>query len=76
MAKIQISGEKPFSIVTNAFGVSHSSSGYTLNYSADGKEYTAYTESTPANETLLVCGLPANCFYKLVGNTDDVTITY
>lgn len=76
MAQITVSGEKAFSIPTRSFAVSPSSEGYTLNYSADGVSYTAYTTATPANEVLIVNGVPKSLVYKLVGNQSDVTVTF
>lgn len=71
-----ISGETPFQVIAHSFSVSPSSSGYLLNYSADGIGYTAYTEATPANEVLIVNGVPKNMWFKLGGNTGNVIINY
>lgn len=68
--------EKVFGIPTNSFSVSHSDSGYTLCYSADGKTWTEYTEATPANETLIVNGVAKGMSFYLKGNTDTVYIQY
>lgn len=72
----KIVGEAPFQVLAHSFSVSPSTSGYTLNYSADGIGYTAYTDATPANEVLIVNGVAKSMFFKLVGNTDTVTINY
>lgn len=76
MANITITGEQPFSVPTRSFAVSPSSEGFTLNYSADGVSYTAYSSSTPANETLIVNGVPKSLVYKLVGNQSELTVTF
>lgn len=76
MANKTISGETPFQVMAHSFSVSPSTSGYTLAYSADGIGYTNYSEATPANEVLIVNGVGNNMFFKAVGNTDSITITY
>lgn len=76
MVQKQITGEQSFSPLAHSFGVSPSTSGYTLAYSADGVNYTLYEESTPANETLIVNGVPKGFYFRLAGNTSDVTINY
>lgn len=76
MIKIKIQGEQPFQVLAHSFSCSPSAEGYTLNYSADGIDYTAYTASTPSNETLIVCGVAKNMFFKLVGNNSEVNVCY
>ena len=77
MAKIKVSGETPFQIsVAHSMGISPSSEGYTLNYSADGFSYTAWDEATPANENTFVINFPKGAYFKLVGNASEVTVTY
>jgi|GEM_PF-4477773 len=46
MAVINVSGEKPFRVNANAFCIGQTTKGYTLNYSADGKNFTAWSEAT------------------------------
>lgn len=77
MAKIKVNGEAAFQIsVAHSMGVSPSAEGYTLNYSADGFDYTAWEEATPANENLFVINFPKGAYFKLVGNQSEVTVTY
>lgn len=76
MIKIKIQGEQPFQVLAHSFSCSPSEEGYTLNYSADGIDYTAYTEETPANEVLIVNGIAKNMFFKLVGNNSEVNVCY
>lgn len=76
MAKIKISGETPFQILAHSFAVSHAEASYTLEYSADGYDYTEWEEATPANETLFVVDIPKNAFFRLKGNSGEVTVTY
>lgn len=71
-----ISGEMPFQVQAHSFSVSPSASGYTLAYSADGASYTNYSEATPANEVLIVNGVANNMYFKLVGNSGDVTVVW
>ena len=73
---LKVTGETPFQVLSHSFGVSQSAEGYTLNYSSDGKAYTAYSEATPANEDLFCNGVPFGSFFKLSGNASEVTITY
>ena len=73
--KKQINGEAPFQVIdAHSFGVSPSEDGYTLNYSVNGTDYTAWEEATPANENLFVINVPKSCYFKLVGNTGNVTV--
>ena len=76
MSIIKVKGEQPFQILAHSFAVTPSSEGYTLNYSANGEEYTAWEEATPANETLVVNGVAKLMYFKLVGNQSDVEINF
>ena len=77
MANIKIKGEKPFQLSSaHSFGVSPSNEGYTLQYSADGINYTAWDEATPANETLFCINVPKNVFFYLKGNASDVVVAF
>lgn len=73
---MKVNNEEVFGIPTTAFAVSASESGYTLAYSADGVSFTEYEKPTPANEVLIVNGVPKGMGFKLVGNTDTVFIQY
>lgn len=73
---IKKTGETPFSVLANSFMVSPSAEGYTLEFSADGQNYTAWDEPTPANENLVVTNVPQECYYRLKGNKSTVTIKY
>ena len=74
MKKI-INGEQPFQIMAHSFSV-YSEDAYTLNFSADGENYTAWDEETPAGETLIVNGVAKNMYFYLEGNTTNATITF
>lgn len=73
---MKVKKEEVFSVPAHNFGISASESGYTLNYSVDGKTFTQWDESTPAGETLFVANAPAFCRYMLEGNTDDVEVRW
>lgn len=74
--RIKVNGEDAFQVLAHSFGVSPSSEGYTLQYSADGINYTDWEEATPANENLFVINVPKYTFFKLDGNSSDVIIVY
>lgn len=76
MEKKIIRGEEPFSVLAHSFSVGHSSSGYTLMYSAGDDNFTAWEEPTPANETLIVNNIAKGMIFYLSGNTDSVLIKY
>ena len=73
---VKISGETAVQVQAHSFVVSQSESGYNLNYSGDGVNWTAYSEATPANEDLIVNGVAWGTYIKLVGNTGEVTINW
>ena len=76
MARLTVQGEDNFQIVAHSFIISPSSEGYTLQYSADGEQFTNWPEATPAGENLVVTNVPRLTFYKLLGNASTVTINY
>ena len=76
MIKLKVNGSEPFQINAHSFAVSPSNESYTLAYSADGEEFTNYSEETPSGQTLFVNGVPKSCFFKLVNNQSEVTVTY
>lgn len=75
--KITVNGEQPFQVGAPNFAISPSSSGYTLNFSADGVNFTPWDESTAANTTQVVVDAARGMYFFLDGNTDDnIVITY
>lgn len=76
MARIKVNGENAFQVLAHSFAISPSSEGYTLQYSANGIDYTDWEEATPANETLVVNGVAKLMFFKLKGNNSNVDINY
>lgn len=71
----KIQGEAPFQVLTNNFSISPSQEGYTLQISADGRNYSNLF-SVGANVTRLVTGVAANSYYRLLGNRSDVSINW
>lgn len=71
-----IVGEAPFQVLSHSLGISPSESGYVLNYSADGISFTEWDEATPANENCMVLNFPKGMYFKLVGNTGNVKVTF
>lgn len=76
MATLKITGEQPFQVNAHSFIASPSATEYTFAYSADGKTYTNYTQSTPANENLIVFGVAFGTYCKLVGASGEIEIRY
>ena len=71
-----INNEDAFQVLAHSFSLSPSSEGYTLAYSANGTDFTNYSEAVPANETLIVNGIAKGMFFKAVGNGSELALTY
>lgn len=73
MHKLIIKGEATFKVLSanGLFAIGPSSSGYTLNYSVDGENFTAWGEASAANENVVVANAPYGMTFKLSGNTDQ-----
>lgn len=71
----KISGESPFQVLTSNFSISPSESGYQLEISADGVNYSPLF-TVGAGVTRLVTGVAANSYYRLAGNTSDVVVNW
>lgn len=76
MAQKIVSGANGFQVLAHSFSLSPSTEGYTLAYSADGINYTNYSEAVPANETLIVNGIAKAMYFKCVGNQTNLVLTY
>ena len=78
MHKETISGEQAFRAfaANGTLAIGPSSSGYTLQYSADGVNYTAWDEATAADENVVVANVPYGMYLKLSGNTADVVVIW
>lgn len=71
----KIIGEQPFQVLANNFSISPSNEGYTLQISADGKQYSNLF-TVGAGVTRLVTGVAANSYYRLSGNQSNVSINW
>ena len=71
----KIIGEQPFQVLANNFSISPSNEGYTLQISADGKQYSNLF-TVGAGVTRLVTGVAANSYYRLSGNKSNVSINW
>lgn len=70
-----INGEAAFQVLSTAFAI-HADGEFTLQYSADGKNFTDWTEATPQGETCVVNNVANGMYFKLKNNTGNATITY
>lgn len=71
----KIKGEQPYQILASSFSISPSQEGYTLQISADGRNYSNLF-SVGANVTRLVTGVASGSYYRLLGNNSDVSINW
>lgn len=71
----KIVAEQPFQILGSSFSISPSSNAYTLQISADGENYSDLF-NVAANTTRMITGVSAGSFYKLKGNTDEVSVNW
>lgn len=71
-----IEGEERFQIMANNFAAGPSREGYTLMYSADNLNYTAWPEHVPAEENLVVNGLSQGLWFFLKGNNTKIKLTF
>lgn len=77
MAKvIKIKDEQVFQVEAPNFAISPSPTGYTLNYSADGVNFTPWIDGTLAEVTQVVACAACGMYYKLVGNIGNVVVTF
>ena len=74
--KKKVTNEEAFQVEASNFAISPSATGYTLNYSADGVNFTPWSEGTLADITQVVACAACGMYYKLVGNVGDVVITF
>ena len=77
--KQKIGPNASFQVLSHSFSVSPSQSDYTLQYSADGIDWTDYEESVPADETLIVNDCAFGQYIKLDGyapNNDEGVLIY
>ena len=65
--KQKIESNPSFQVLSHSFSVSPSSQEYTLQYSADGIDWTDYEETIPADENLIVNDCAYGQYIKLDG---------
>ena len=71
--QVKINGETPFKCLKETFTVGPTSNGYVLGYGVSKEgPFTEYETAVPANETLIVYGVTALSWFKLIGNQDEV----
>lgn len=71
----KITGEAPFQVLASNFSIGPSQQGYTLQISADGRNYSNLF-SVAANTTRMVTGVANGSFYRLAGNNSEVSINW
>ena len=71
-----VNGEERFQIMTNSFAAAPSKEGYTLMYSADDLNYTAWPEHVPSGENLVVNGASQGMWYYFKGNKTRIKLTF
>lgn len=77
MAQVKkVKDEEAFQVEAPNFAISPSPTGYVLNYSADGKNFTPWPEGTLAEVTQVVVCAALGMYFKLVGNVGDVVVTF
>lgn len=76
MPKFILKDEAPFIVNARNFSVGYSATGYTLQYSVDGKNFTSWPEATPKQETLVVNGVTSGSVFRLLGNVGEVEVLY
>lgn len=69
--KIYINESEPFKALGRNMAISATTSGYVLEYSVDGVNWTSYETEIPANENLLATDLVQGIYLRLNGNTDQ-----
>lgn len=76
MSRVRISGEQPWQVLSHSAVLSPSSEGYTLQFSANGIDYTDYPETVPANESLMVCNCAKFTYFRCKGNQSIIDINF
>lgn len=71
----KLNGEQPFQVLSSDFSISPSESGYELYFSADGFNYTSFA-TVGAGVTRQFTGMNAGNYYKLMGNTGEVSVNW
>lgn len=72
---IKINGEQAFQTLSSNFSISPSENGYTLQISADGKNFSDLF-SVGAGVTRMVTGVANGSYYRLLGNEGEVSVNW
>lgn len=67
----KVNAEEAFKTIQNCFQVGYTTAGYTLEYSVDKENWTAYPDPVPAQENLVVNDCVPYTWFRLKGNTDE-----
>ena len=73
--RIIVKNEAPFQILTSAMSIGPSPTGYNLEVSADGKNFSPLF-SVAANTTKMATGLAPSSYYRLKNNVGDVVVNW
>lgn len=75
--RIFVNGETPFQVGASRFCIGQSPSGYTLEYSADGINFTPWEEGTLAGKDQVVANAAEGMYFRLADNTGEaVPVTW
>lgn len=72
----KVSGETAFQVMSHSLIIGPSESGYSLAYSADGENFTEYSEPVPAGQNCIVNGVAFGTYIMLSGNTGEVSVSF
>ena len=71
-----IQGEEHFQIMVENWSAGPSKEGYTLMYSADNLNFTAWPDKVPAGENLVVNLAAQGMWYYLKGKKTRIKLTF
>ena len=73
--QVKVKNEAGFQILASAMSIGPSQTGYVLEVSADGKNFSPLF-AVSANTTKMATGLAPNAYYRLKGNVGDVVVNW
>lgn len=79
MAQIKIQADASFQVLSHSFSVSPSNVPYSLEYSADGLNWSSYEDEIPQDEVLICEGCAYGQYIHLAGYEpwdDEGTLIY
>lgn len=71
----KVLNETPFQVLSDTFSISPSTTGYQLQVSANGKDYSTLF-SVGAGVTRMCTGMANGSFYRLLGNEGEVEVNW